>query len=54
MKDLELAQMCVGWFYAQACHYVDEGIDIRKQALPDIIANLERDIPEFRPPTADA
>ena len=53
MMNKEVAMQVAGWMYAQACHLADEGIDIRKVEVPDLIAKMEQDIPEVRYEPAD-
>lgn len=44
----ELALQAAGWMYSRACRLADEGIDIRKVEVPELIAELEQDLPEVR------
>lgn len=48
MIDKELAMQAAGWMYAKACHLVDEGIDIRQVEVPDLMHEMESDIPEIK------
>ncbi len=44
--DKELAMQVAGWMYAQACSFADQNVDIREVPLPDIVYQLEQQIPE--------
>jgi len=45
IKELETKQMEVfGWFYAEACQLVEQGIDIRKEELPKIVERAKKDL----------
>ena len=46
-KEALVAQMC-GWMYAEACHYMDIGRDIREVELPEIWEKAQEQMGEKR------
>ncbi len=42
-----LVVQAIGWTWADACVKTDEGVDITKHEIPDLIVRIQKDIPEM-------